>query len=977
MKNKSRTFIAALCVFAMVLMPISSISDESDASQSWRMMLDEGNGSTEWFTIGAGGTYSDIIKNSLNSNGHDCTIVGDIITIDGNTECTIGSAKTSDNVLDVQGSSGVTVTSKWIAYRWLSDQNRWDPITDISAAYSQGNVAVGFYPSGTVPSETPDDLSVTCIGYDAESSKSQYADLTAGTSDTKWAEAGYDGKYEGVYSQILSAGGYAIIKYGSSNSSAPNTAMVVCKNVNTGDVKWYFKYTRTYFETSTSLIVGDYYYLQSSDGELFKIDWKNSSGDTTPVKTISEKIKSELPGYTTKGADYASGLTSMVCDSGAIYSMASNGMVYCFDLDLRPIWSYHTGGKGYFSPPVVYDDFVFAGMLDGHLYVLDKRTGVLIHDEKIYTMDNKGDEIGSVGVPTIVKDGSAYYIFVSFNDGRGMNSQTYGLALYKMTNNGTTWEKIKYVLDDYGATGSQTPYVSDSFKGVFFVGGNALYKMDIEGKCSALNSKVNSTHSYLALINGDRLIATSYSMGDPVCEYDLNGKLIGTYQNDESLDQFCLCPITVLNGLYIYGNDAGVMCVNGGFNSTETGTSSSQGLAGWQVLLIVIGVVAGLLIVAYCVMRFALKWDRPFHVLGSRFNTFIAGENYSHNTLRRHRLWIIMAIGITLSVIAAIASLCIGPTSTLSVGEMFSSLFSAIGKGGNDLTYNELMVYSARMPRTLVALAVGIGLSIAGAMYQAVIRNPLVDPYIMGVSSGAGTAAIAVIAFDFTFFGLFPSHSPYLSAITAMIGGIVAFFCTMVIANKAGGSSVSYVLAGVIVGLVFSAIQTIMLTFAGSKVTSALSWLYGSFAGITWDKVWLVVIPVIAISLSSLLWAKEFNLILLGEDQAKQMGLNVRKFNRWMLIIASILTSICVAFVGIIGFVGLVIPHLCRMMLGGDHRLVLPTSMAFGGFLMVIADLVARMIVPGFELPVGAITTIIGIPVFIWLLVKRGKMYDG
>ena len=107
------------------------------------------------------------------------------------------------------------------------------------------------------------------------------------------------------------------------------------------------------------------------------------------------------------------------------------------------------------------------------------------------------------------------------------------------------------------------------------------------------------------------------------------------------------------------------------------------------------------------------------------------------------------------------------------------------------------------------------------------------------------------------------------------------------------------------------------------------------------------------------------------------MGLNVRKFNRWMLIIASLLTAICVAFCGIIGFVGLVIPHLCRMVLGGDHRLVLPASMAFGGALMVLADLTSRMIVPGFELPVGAITTVIGVPVFAWLLIKRGKMYDG
>ena len=199
----------------------------------------------------------------------------------------------------------------------------------------------------------------------------------------------------------------------------------------------------------------------------------------------------------------------------------------------------------------------------------------------------------------------------------------------------------------------------------------------------------------------------------------------------------------------------------------------------------------------------------------------------------------------------------------------------------------------------------------------------------------------------------------------------------MLLANRSGGSSVNYVLSGVIVGLVFGAAQTLMLTFAGDQVTGALSWLYGSFAEITWSKVWIVVIPSFAISFAALFWAREFNLVLLGEDQAKQMGLNVRKFNMLMLTLASILTAICVAFCGIIGFVGLVIPHLCRMMLGGDHRLVLPASMAFGGFLMISADLLSRMLITGFELPVGAITTIIGVPVFAWLLIKRGKMYDG
>ena len=349
----------------------------------------------------------------------------------------------------------------------------------------------------------------------------------------------------------------------------------------------------------------------------------------------------------------------------------------------------------------------------------------------------------------------------------------------------------------------------------------------------------------------------------------------------------------------------------------------------------------------------------------------------SHNSQSKRKLLIAVLIGIVLTAAMFVACICIGPTVIFSPNEAFSALVSSLEKGGENLTYEEVMVYSSRLPRTIMALVIGMGLSVAGVVYQAIIRNPLVDPYIMGVSSGAGTAAVAVIAFDFTFFGLFSQTSLFLTAVSAMVGGIVAFAITMLLAEKSGGTSTNYVLAGVVVGLVFSAIQSIMLTTASNGVGNSLSWIYGSFANVVWEQVPVVFFPVLAMSFATLLWAKEFNLVLLGEDQAKQMGLNVKWFNRFMLILASILTSLCVAFVGIIGFVGLVIPHLCRMILGGDHRLVMPVSIAFGGFLLMFADLLSRMLWSGFELPVGAITTIIGIPVFAWLLIRRGKMYDG
>ena len=359
------------------------------------------------------------------------------------------------------------------------------------------------------------------------------------------------------------------------------------------------------------------------------------------------------------------------------------------------------------------------------------------------------------------------------------------------------------------------------------------------------------------------------------------------------------------------------------------------------------------------------------------FRHLLDGNGDTYIQRKKHRMKFVICFGSLLAILIFVMMLCIGPTGIIDPITALSNLFSAIGKDGSEMTPEEIMVFSSRMPRAVAAMAVGIGLSIAGAAYQAVIRNPLVDPYIMGVSSGAGTLAIAVIAFDFTFFGLMSSNSIYLIAVGAIVGGLIAFFLTMALANRAGSTTNAYVLSGVVIGLVFGAVQTIMIVFSGNQVSDVLLWLFGSFANITWEKAIFILVPVIVMTFLIMRYAKEMNLILLGENQARQMGLNVKRFNALILTMASILTAFCVAFCGIIGFVGLVIPHLCRMLFGGDHRLVLPGSITLGCVLMMAADLAARMIVPGTELPVGAITTLIGVPVFAYLLFIRGKMYNG
>ena len=363
----------------------------------------------------------------------------------------------------------------------------------------------------------------------------------------------------------------------------------------------------------------------------------------------------------------------------------------------------------------------------------------------------------------------------------------------------------------------------------------------------------------------------------------------------------------------------------------------------------------------------------------ARIGDFIAriidGKATTHIGKKKNRSKALLIIGLIIMFIMFMISVCVGPTGF--VDPISSLKYILTGIGGGELGPNETVVFNSRVPRTITAMTVGIGLSIAGAAYQAVIRNPLVDPYIMGVSSGAGTFAIAVIGFNFTLFGLLPSDSVYLTAVCAIIGGLLAFAMTFLLAQRAGGTTNAYVLSGVVVGLVFSAIQTVMIIFAGNHVPNALLWLFGSFSSVTWTQTIFLIITVTILSLMIMRYSKELNLLLLGEDQARQMGLKVKRYNAIILTVASVLTAFCVAFVGIIGFVGLVTPHLCRMLLGGDHRLVLPASIAVGSTLMIIADLFSRMVIPGLELPVGAITTIIGVPVFAYLLFKRGKIYNG
>ena len=982
--------IAVVALLAISPLIVSANTDAAGSSAE-KVLFDMGNGDTVWSNVGIVGTIDDVFRQAASDCGLDYSSYMNTITVNGITQTTIGATSTGGN-LSTSGTTGVKVTTNWVPFEWDVNSGNWVKITNISSQYTGGSLALGFYADGQVPTETPDNPSSwTMIRGDAQQNGAQSTIDPSGQAETSWTDQVQSDQTSGqkmssgVDAAVLSAQGYVFAKYGAPASPAYST--VICYTMDGKEV-WRFTYpSMIYYDLSTPAIVGNYIYIPSSNGYIFKVPLVAGPGDNNEnVTSIGNKpynsIAADQQGPMSKitapitGTNFNNGPGSLAYDSGVIYCTSSNGMAYCFDLDLNLIWSYQLKGPTYFFSPTIYGNYVFTGAMDGSIYVFNKLNGSLIDETSVYTTTVSGNVYGSVQQISVFDEGNGNYVLMfGVSDGRGMSSMTGGIGIYVF--DGSKLSKRTLIMSEFGLISNYVlPINTGGFEGVYFTSFKGLFRIDINGNYELLNDTFLSVKAPMVLVNGDSIYIQGYAVNDPVYILSTDGTILSAYAPGMTVANYSMAPPLVIDGWVFSGNDSGLNAIYGTFPAYGGNGAADKPLI--YTLAIILAVILLILAAVYVLIRFVKGEEKPFSYISRSVKHYIGGEDLRHNSRSKHRLLVVLIIGIFVTAAVFIISLCVGYHATMSIGDMISSLFSAISHGGADpANINQIRVFDSRLPRTLAALAVGIGLSVAGCMYQAIIRNPLVDPYIMGVSAGAGTAAIAVIAFNFTFFGLFAPHSIYATAITAMIGGLIAFAITMFLAERAGGTSINYVLAGVVVGLAFSSVQTLMLSMAGHSVSNSLSWLFGSFANVTWNQVWLLLIPGIAMSLVPLLWAKEFNLVLLGEDQAQQMGLNVRRFNRLMLVLASILTSLCVAFVGIIGFVGLVIPHLCRMMLGGDHRLVIPASIAFGGALMMFADLAARTLYLGLELPVGAITTMIGVPVFAYLLIRRGKMYEG
>ncbi|NOT07361.1 MAG: iron ABC transporter permease [Gemmatimonadales bacterium] len=278
------------------------------------------------------------------------------------------------------------------------------------------------------------------------------------------------------------------------------------------------------------------------------------------------------------------------------------------------------------------------------------------------------------------------------------------------------------------------------------------------------------------------------------------------------------------------------------------------------------------------------------------------------------------------------------------------------------------IVRNLRVPRVLLAFVVGGGLGVAGTALQALVRNPLADPYLLGISGGAGLAAVVAIAF-----GLDGAWSTPLAAFAGGLGGVALVYRLSAVAGRPLDPRV-LVLAGVVVSAFAGALITAVLTLSpAEKLRNSFLWLLGGFSASSWQALGVfsayAAIPILSLGRA----ARSLDLLSLGEEPAEALGLSVRKARRVVYLSASLLTAASVAVCGIVGFVGLIAPHALRTLLGPAHRRLLPAVfLASGGFL-VAADALARTVVRPIELPVGVVTSLIGVPLFALLLRRSLK----
>ena len=344
-------------------------------------------------------------------------------------------------------------------------------------------------------------------------------------------------------------------------------------------------------------------------------------------------------------------------------------------------------------------------------------------------------------------------------------------------------------------------------------------------------------------------------------------------------------------------------------------------------------------------------------------------EEYSRYTYRRV---IFIFICIALAVLLFFVSLCVG-TRQLSVSEVFTYFIDHI-RGVTytdpDDIYDDNIVWNFRVPRALFALIAGVALAVGGTVMQSVMKNPLADPYTTGVSSGAlfGAAIAMILGWSVT------GYNSIGVIINAILFAMVPVTVMVIMAPFFRKSPATLILAGVAVSYLFNSFTSLLMVSTDSAtLTAVYHWQVGTLYDLKWDVIPVPTIMTIIGLVILLPLAGKLNIMALDDKDAKGLGLDIEKLRIICLVLLALMTSVIICYVGIIGFVGLVIPHIIRITLGADNKYLLPAAGAFGAIFLIGCDILARYFAVGMTIPVGVITSFIGAPIFLFLIINQKK----
>lgn len=345
-------------------------------------------------------------------------------------------------------------------------------------------------------------------------------------------------------------------------------------------------------------------------------------------------------------------------------------------------------------------------------------------------------------------------------------------------------------------------------------------------------------------------------------------------------------------------------------------------------------------------------------------------ENYLKYTWRK--TVIIISLVILIGVLGIIA-ICAG-SADLTPGEVVMTL---LGWGSET---SEIVIWNIRLPRVVAAIVAGAGLAVAGCVLQNILRNPLAESYTLGISQGAAFgAAFAIVVLGVGTIQTSSTDSvlisnPYIVTISAFVFSMVATMVILFLSSLVGVTPEAMILAGVALGSLFTAATTLIQYFAEDvEVAAIVFWTFGDLARASWRDVGIIAVLVLLAIIYFMLHRWDYNALASGEETAKGLGVDVHKLRLGGMAISSLISAVAVAFLGIIGFIGLVAPHMMRRLIGGDHRFLIPGSALMGCLLLLAADTLARTIIKPVILPVGAITSFLGAPLFLYLLSRGFK----